>query len=753
MPWELQYEAAFPAAPNPVPVKLDEASSEDSSRHLVGAALNLPGGCYFLQVFPLSLGDNGESFVEGDFRYEGTLRVEWDGLNLLGSGDLYSYRAVEKDEPILDPPWSVDPRAGIPIFPRKLYRYYVRLTGAALVRDQEGNLLFRLTLDLLRFSFDAEAWVLDETLTVDAGSATPAGREILPRPPGKARPIRLEGPARNPRGNQVATVKAIWVSTYLRRAKLMLYYSQGVDLPESNGRSLDWQGVYDQVGWKMDVDRSTITNEKKIWSEDALHAFMLGTRQGVSAEGPGSSAPAMDEEWRYFLLCVPRIARFAGLDEDDQPVIQFPFGIMYDDGAYDDDGIPREGAAIAAEAILPDEEAYGGCKGLPLGKCPEAYFRTAVHEMGHAQNLAHNPLSAGFMQQTRQTARAILQAGKSSKDGRTFPDGIPWYFAPDDVHRLRHMPDPWVRPGGIAFLQNFRAAAGPEEDWIEEAQGVSVSLEPLDPVLPLGAPLRLKLEVSGEPNGVTNTAVPANISLKSANLRGKVVDSSGIERPFSPAVVFQAFETSLFELKDDRRISLDLTLLRGRSGALLPAPGRYEVQVEVIWDTKGEQVRKLRLAASAGVLVFGPDADDEHARGALEVLSAPEIMQFLVFHKKLPSSKANPEERRRGQKALGAALRSDVLAPHFAGIVLDGLLVDPDQNAVQDAEECLAKVENLRLTLSEVQRLLRRLNPPVKGTEALAPKASIPPLDATVALRKTLDGHRTRLLDERERAR
>ena len=65
-------------------------------------------GCYLLRYTPR----------RGRPRqYDGTLRVQRDGDATLASGDLYVHR-----------PPNRDPTAGIPIFPIKAYRYYVRVT-------------------------------------------------------------------------------------------------------------------------------------------------------------------------------------------------------------------------------------------------------------------------------------------------------------------------------------------------------------------------------------------------------------------------------------------------------------------------------------------------------------------------------------------------------------------------------------------------------------------------------------------------
>jgi len=84
---------------------------------------SLRHGCYFLQWRPKDT---------WWYRFNGTMRVERHGAGTTASGDLYhhnayiiqrwpSYRFVSNPDP--------SPSAGIPIFPRSGYRYYLRVTG------------------------------------------------------------------------------------------------------------------------------------------------------------------------------------------------------------------------------------------------------------------------------------------------------------------------------------------------------------------------------------------------------------------------------------------------------------------------------------------------------------------------------------------------------------------------------------------------------------------------------------------------
>src|SRR5215218_3876875 len=83
----------------------------------------LRAGCYLLRFTPLP-----PATALVPLHYDGTLRVQRDGVNTIASGDLYLHRARtrppfgHKHAALLSEP---NPAAGIPLFARSRYRYYV----------------------------------------------------------------------------------------------------------------------------------------------------------------------------------------------------------------------------------------------------------------------------------------------------------------------------------------------------------------------------------------------------------------------------------------------------------------------------------------------------------------------------------------------------------------------------------------------------------------------------------------------------
>jgi hypothetical protein len=85
----------------------------------------------------------------------------------------------------------------------------------------------------------------------------------------------------------------------------------------------------------------------------------------------GHRQPFTGENWRLWLL--------VGSSQGDL------FGIM-----FDDDTVPREGAAGFADATLGNDTVIAAAaRNQPLNNVPAAFLRTLVHEAGHAFNLFH----------------------------------------------------------------------------------------------------------------------------------------------------------------------------------------------------------------------------------------------------------------------------------------------------------------------------------------------------------------------------
>jgi hypothetical protein len=601
------------AQDDPVTARLLNTNVVATSPTLAAFALrSLRAGCYLLNYTP-----HGSTTVS----YDGTMRVEAHSAGRTASGDLYQRPLYYV--PIGYPPtWKVvlgpapSPSSGVPIFGRKRYRYYLRVTQ--VLESFTFGSSFTLGFQMYRHTAP-NSWVNEGTFT--------AKMTWTPAPAGFPSPSDyLVGDVRNAANTVVGRLTMGWVSKYLRRATVEVDRVSAAEAPLSNGSGVTWQSVFNAVGWEMSVvvsDPNVSEPSGEGWSDAELHQGMLARRDATN----------LDTEWRYHCLAVRR------LDSTSR-------GIMYDVGATDSNNVPREGASLSSHWVIPNADPWGLTKGQRFGTSTAAYFRTAIHEVGHAMGLYHNTVDNGFMN----TTDVIAASGTAATP---FPTNVLWAFAPDDQKRLRHYPDIFVRPGGTAFgTASTAAPAISPTDREVEVEELELRVVPVLEALPLGAPVRANVELVNL--GTQPQLVPASLSLKDGFVSGTVTDSAGNERTFRS--LFECIEEQpLTMLLPGDTLSSSVTLLRGREGALFPSAGPHTVHVEVRWAI-GES--EVTVRGSASVIVTGA-VDEAHALAANAVLTSPDALLTLVI---------GGDHLDEGIAAIRAALNNPVLRPHFAYI-------------------------------------------------------------------------------------
>jgi hypothetical protein len=539
-------------------------------------------------------------------RYDGTLRVELGDAGAVASGDLYVHGPLGAPAGLAPP--DPDPAAGIPIFPRSRYRYYVRVTGA----DAGAGLGF----ELHRFDHATNEWTGE--------GAFSAGLERAAAPPGfPSGEDFLRGEVVDARGEPAGELTVGWVSPHLRRAVVEVDRVEGCEPPLANSAGLNWRAVFEQVGWDLTVvesDADLPEPSGEGWSPAELHAAMLALRESAD----------LDSEWRYRLLCVRR------LDGKEER------GLMFDRDAADSNNVPREAAAIAAHWPVPDEDLWGLVRGMRFGLALDPYFRTAVHELGHAMGLTHNTADNGFMCSTD------VIAGNAVPPER-FPENVLWSHERRDRRRLRHLPDVWVRPGGAPFGASTGVPPALSDDAVVRPDGLRLETAPLLEAVPIGAPVRVSVALRND--AAAGVPAPAELSLKSGHLAGSVIDPSGRIRSFRS--VLRRTERHLAGLGHGETRTGSLTLLRGAGGPLFPMPGPHVVEVRVEWELDGAQ---LCVAAETSVMVL-PAVDRAHAETALRIMNTPDAVLTLAL---------GGDHLDDGIAAVRAALENEVLRPHFA---------------------------------------------------------------------------------------
>lgn len=357
-------------------------------------------GCHLLNFQPTRSREN----------YDGTLRVECHTGGYTLSGDLYQ-RPLSFSTPSYTTQ-APNPSHGIPIFAIQDYRYYLRAIQLSELPGQFKG--FMLTFELYNYEKQAQSWQNEGIFTaqmnwIDAPIGYPSPTDYF------------EGEVRNTHGKVIGRLEMWWVSKYLRKATIEIDRVEDTGELLNNGNDVTWNSIFSQVGWDINVihkDTSISAPNKQYWTDAELHDQMLICRGPVD----------LDIEWRYHLLVVRRL-------------LSWDRGVMYDSGATDSNRIPREGSAIAAHWKIPDEPVWGEAAGQRLDRSKAVYFRTAVHEIGHAMGLEHNESDNGIMNATDVIARNWTPT-------TPFPRNIIWAFSAPEQKALRHYPDILVRPGG-----------------------------------------------------------------------------------------------------------------------------------------------------------------------------------------------------------------------------------------------------------------------------------------------------------------
>lgn len=549
--------------------------------------------------------------------YDGTMRIDRDGAGCTASGDIYRRPVLSAGNPPRAVPAAPpSPAAGIPCFAIDKYSQYLRVTA---LDDHSNNTVVRLAF---------EAWQYDRSLGWSNRGILSADMTRIPAPPQfPSQADYLEGDVIRANGQSAGRLRMGWVAPRLRKVTVEIDSVPGCEQPANNGVGFGWQQLFEKLKWQGQVLMSNNDVAEPAggsWSDAALHAAMLARRDRSD----------LDAEWRYHLLSVRR-------------TLSSERGVMYDNGGSDANNVPREGCALAAFWPIPNITQWGLVRGQRFGAATAAFFRAAVHELGHAFGLDHETEDLGFMN----TTEAIAAAGTAA---RPFPTNISWGFSARDTRRLRHLPDILVRPGGARSGFGFAGDAPPvlSDAQYVEPEGLKLAVTPLLGEVPIGAPVRVNIKL--ENHGRKAARVPARLSLKTEFVRGRVIDPSGVERSFS-TLLGCAEGRRMRALRPGASLAYDLTLLRGAEGALFPMPGLYKIIVEVRWPMGAAT---LSVRGDASLFVTGA-ASASHAAAAHQVLAVPDVHLVLAL---------GGDHLADGIRVIAGALKDDVLRPHFAAI-------------------------------------------------------------------------------------
>jgi len=386
----------------------------------------------------------------------GPMRIEVGPSSLRCSGDIYTHRPVfptfpaataAVPQPLPVPPVSVGqpgfglinpadagsaaddeigaglaadddvilpgPRPWYPSFPRTQYSWYFRSNGATYANGI-------LTVAIVRHLWNRAT---QEFVSTDTGQLVLRCRRSVVAFP--LHPQQMQGTLRI--GGTTSPVRATKTSDLFRGCQVEVDAMANRAFPASatigSGAVATFRSIYATAGWDLRVttDEISIPDDASLTNAE-LATLLNGHRQ-----------PFTGEDWRLWLL--------VGSAQGSL------FGIM-----FDDDSVPREGAAGFADATLGNDAVIAAsARNQPLNNVPAAFLRTLVHEAGHAFNLfhpKHDVHAPGIgIEIMNQTGDVIGFATAANP----YPGNAAFTFSEHDRLSLIHSPDPQVRPGWKNF--------------------------------------------------------------------------------------------------------------------------------------------------------------------------------------------------------------------------------------------------------------------------------------------------------------
>src|SRR6266851_4988501 len=601
--------ATTPIAPNPaLPITPPQPNPAIPLPPFHLCKINLKQGCYRITFRPNS----------GINIYTGTLRVDKFGGKTTISGDLYRFLRFPLPLPLPTSPSTRFPVAapslgpppvspsifaiplGIPIYARNKYYSYLKVTN-------------------IQFSPVLSAGPCTVTLTAQEYVYTqpPAGsfNGTFPPAPGTrtvaivlsptTAPAGFSGPYFEGRLLQGGVDQGSFtmgrVSNFFRKATVEVDTLTGAVAPVavpaiSGGGTEDIKTVFATAGWDIAVvyDQTNVpvpagVTATNCWSSADLHALMLSVR---------NPATNLDTEWHMHLVVVPAKMGCGR-------------GVM-----YDTIGVPREGVASFSDDGYPttDSSNFGTAANQKQRNVPRAFMRSASHELGHGFNQIHQEQEGGGDNSIMTTSPGVADflGGPATGAPGVFPTDINLGFNEHVRHHLVHFPDIVVRPGGMTFGTGHGSTV-PEADKNRHyfsTEELELRLDPEHTGINLGEPLRLTWELVN--NSATPIPAPTDISIEAQHAFITVINSHGDSKPMASFVI-QTEGVKIAELQPQKSLEAETRVFwSARCGFAFDTPGRYQIEVRVLWGIAGAQ---LGVKASTQVWVNYPQtpADNEAA--------------------------------------------------------------------------------------------------------------------------------------------
>lgn len=390
---------------------------------------------------------------------------------------------------------------------------------------------------------------------------------------------------------------ATWQAPIFRTVGIEVDQEAGLPgLPsyEFEGRTVTVESCFYDAGIEIVAagERDAIPKPAAAWDESQLHGLMVQFADETLNR----------KAWTLHLLLLSE-ARMSGL-----------LGIMFDTGVEDENGFPRQGAAVFTDPM----------QGHPAG-FERKVLQTVVHELGHALNLAHRfervvsrADSTSFMNYDWR----YMGGSRQSQFWREFK----FTFDPDEIRFFRHGPWSAVIPGGAEFhtVNYWSDGTGGYSPYLPEValQGLSLMLHPPESgvIFDFGQPVILTVELK-------NTAaqpqdIPAYYLDSKSGFLEVMVRRLGRRRRrlpedlvfFSPVVTrcWDVKKTTAERLAPGQSMTNNLNLTFGSAGFTFAEPGNYEITAVLSLYDDNQGVERIVKSDPLRIRIGYPHtADDE----------------------------------------------------------------------------------------------------------------------------------------------
>ena len=230
-----------------------------------------------------------------------------------------------------------------------------------------------------------------------------------------------------------------WISKYLRKATPRSTASRP-EAPIDNGAGIDYRDVYNAIGWDVTIDVSD-SNMTEASGESWSDAEMRDAGGATPRSRPRVALP-------------PDLRAPARLDDARDHVRRLRRRLEQH---------PARGAGISSHWTIPNEAVWGTVRGMRFGTAVAPYFRTAIHEIGHAMGCTT----------TRSTTASCIRR-RTSRRTPCRP-AVPGQHPLVVLARRPEAPAPPARhlgaPGRIAFGTDYSTSPISPTDSVEDAEG------------------------------------------------------------------------------------------------------------------------------------------------------------------------------------------------------------------------------------------------------------------------------------------